>query len=382
MYNAATRRWPWATSAQVIVVLIVIVLGSPAAGAWNDARAEFDWSFPRDHLAHPGFRTEWWYLTGLLRAADGTRFGYQFTLFRIGLTRRPAGEGSDWRAGELLMGHAALTEIDGGRHRFSEVVRRASPLLAGLGRSVEQPLAWIRAPAGTDDRWSVTLDGGGFAVRMRDERQGLALTLRARAGRPMVRHGVDGYSRKPGDGRSASQYYSFTRLATTGELELDDRRLEVRGTSWMDQEFSTGTLADDQVGWGWFGLRLEDGRDLMLYRLRRADGSTSYAGGTLVAADGSVRALAPGAWQADVRERWTTPDGLVRYPTGWTIRLPAAGIELRIRAEFEASENASATGAGLRYWEGPVRIESPGGQRIGEGYAELTGYGEGTRPPV
>lgn len=356
----------------------------PPAPAWTPADPAHRWAFPRDHHAHPSYRNEWWYLTGTVEAEDppGRRFGYQLTFFRVGILPEPLPLDSAWAAGTAVMAHAAVTDPAGGRHVFSEVLWRAVPLLGGFGGQGDPVLAFAEAPPGTAARWTLRLDGDSFAFSVRDDARGLALALSARPERPLVLQGPNGYSRKAAQEGYASLYYSFTRMATGGTLTVGGRTFRVRGTSWMDRELGSSQLAPEQVGWDWFSLRLAGGRDLMLYALRRADGSADFRRATLVEADGRVRYLEPDAWRVEALGRWKSPVTGATYPQGWRVSVPGAGIELTVQPELAAAENVSRRVPGLSYWEGPVRATGPDGAPAGEGYVELTGYGERTRPPI
>ncbi len=356
---------------------------APPASSWRPADPAHVWRFPRDHWAHPAQRNEWWYFTGTVTADDdpSRRFGFQLTFFRIGLLPEGPALDSAWATGQAVMAHAAVTDVARGAHVFSEVLWRAVPLLGGFGAPPDPVLAWARAPAGTGGRWSVDLDGEGFRVAMRDDARGIALDLGLRPEKPIALQGPNGYSRKAAAEGYASLYYSVTRLATAGTIRVGGRTWRVRGESWMDKEVGSSQLAPAQVGWDWWSLRLADGRDLMLYVLRRADGSADWRNGTLVARDGEVRVLPAGAWRVTARGAWRSAGG-VAYPSGWEISVPDAGIRVHVEPLVRDAENRSALAGGLSYWEGPVRVTDAGGQPMGEGYVELTGYGEGARPPI
>jgi predicted secreted hydrolase len=350
---------------------------------WHPADPAHRWEFPRDHHAHPDLRNEWWYFTGTVAAADdpARRFGYQLTFFRIGLLPTPPALDSTWTTGQAVMAHAAITDVARGEHLFTELLWRATPLLGGFGAPPDPVLAWARAPPGTDARWSVALESSGFRLAMRDDARGMALDLALRPEKPIVLEGPNGFSRKATAEGFASLYYSITRLATEGTLTSGGRTWRVRGESWMDQEVGSSQLAPGLVGWDWWGLRLADGRDLMLYVLRRADGGADWRSATLVERDGAVRLLAPDAWTVAARGTWQSPRG-ARYPSGWDVAVPGEGIRVRVEPLVVGAENRSSVGGGFGYWEGPVRLTGPDGRPAGEGYVELTGYGEGARPPI
>ncbi len=352
-----------------------------AAGEWRVAVPEYPWSFPQDHWAHDGYRTEWWYLTGHLQAeSDRTRrFGYQFTLFRIGVLNEPVELDSDWASTSVIMGHAAVTDLASGEHVFAETFYRETPLLASFSDYPESRIGWSRGPAGTEGLWSLDWNGNGFDVAAVDTRQGMSFRLETNADKPLVFQGPGGFSRKGTDSSAASQYYSFTRLATTGEVELDGERFSVRGESWMDKEFSSSHLGENQVGWDWFSLQLDDGRDVMLYLMRTADGSVDYASGTLIDGQGVAEYLTMGDFVVDVLETWTSPSTDARYPSRWRVRLPSAGLDFELRGLAADQENRSRLPGRVYYWEGAVEVS---GGVTGRGFVELAGYGDGNRPPV
>lgn len=366
-------------------LLLLGAAGAVLAGArdeWLRARPDYRWAFPRDHWARPGYRTEWWYLTGHLEAADGSgrRFGYQFTLFRIGIVPMPPDSTSAWSAQDLVMGHAALTDLAGQRHVFAELLYRAVPPLGGFGRPLDLLIAWSRAPAGTDGEWTLRWNGAAFDLAAADHARGVALRLATRPLKPLVLQGPNGWTRKGADLDAASLYYSFTRLLTEGTVTIDDMQIPVRGLSWMDKEFGTNQLAAHQVGWDWFSLQLDDGRELMLYLLRDRSGGVDYATGTLVSPSGEAAYLGPDDWALRTTRTWRSPATGAEYPAGWRLALPAHGLRLEVVPLLADQENRSRLVADLFYWEGAVAVEDADGRPLGRGYVELTGYGTATRP--
>jgi len=367
----------------VRALLVVALLGAAQSEGWAPARADYAWSFPRDHWAHPALKTEWWYLTGNLAdsASPGRHFGYQLTFFRIGvLDHRPA-PGANWVPQMIMMGHAAVTDLGEHRHVFSDVFYRALDTLAGFGSPGDSLIAWARAPAGTSGRWTLRWTGDGFAFDMTDQRRGIAFALTATPAKPLVLQGPNGLSRKGPAPGAASQYYSYTRLDTRGTLRTGARDYAVRGTSWMDQEVGSNQLARDQVGWDWFGLQLDDGRELMMYRLRDSVGTVTWASGTIVPATGAPRYLPDSAFSVVGTAAWRSDSTAAVYPARWTIRVPDAQLVLDVVPRIADQENRSALPRGLFYWEGAVEVRI-GGRVAGRGYAELTGYGKGIRPAL
>ncbi len=373
--------------ARVVLAVAALLAGALAAAAelrFRLAAPGHAWSFPRDHHTHPGYRTEWWYLTGQLESVDppGREFGYQLTFFRVGLLPERPPLDSPWAAANLVMAHAALTDLGARSHTFSEVLWREMPLLGGFEPFPRGPIAWARAPAGTDGRWTLDLEGGAFHMAVEDRARGLAYRLTARPEKPLVFQGPGGLSRKSAAEGFASLYYSLTRLATEGTVTAGGRAWRVRGRSWMDREFGSSQLAPSQVGWDWFGLQLADGRDLMLYVLRRADGSADFARGTLVAADGSARWLSAGEFTVRSTSSWRSRASGVTYPARWSVAVPSAGLALEVEPALADQEDRAPRSGGIVYWEGAVRVRDASGRAAGTGYVELTGYGEKSRPPI
>lgn len=369
---------PFYSGALVLLLLLGEVLD------WKPARPDYAWSFPRDHWARTGFRTEWWYFTGHLQTREETprRFGYQFTFFRVGLQPSPPPLDSAWTARDVIMGHAAVTDLKGKRHLFAEILYRATPLLGEFGDGSEPLIAWSRAPAGSSGRWCLRWNGGGFDLAASDESRDFSFHLTTRGTKGPIFQGPNGYSMKGGEEGAASQYYSFTRMATQGRVSIGGDDLEVEGVSWMDKEFGSNQLGARQIGWDWFSLQLDDGRDLMLYLLRDRGNQVDFAYGTLISKAGRTRYMGAAEWSVGVTGTWTSPHNGARYPAGWRVQVPGEGLEMVVTPEVPDSENVSRLLPGLAYWEGPVRIETAGRDRLGQGYVELTGYAERSRPAL
>jgi predicted secreted hydrolase len=323
-----------------------------------------EFQFPQDHGAHPDFATEWWYLTGNLHSEDGRRFGYQLTLFRVGLQPGEAVKDSSWRSNQVYMGHLAISDIAGEQHYSAERFARAAADLAGA-RALPFEV-WLGP-------WSLRADDSGLfplVVEAQHEEMGLLLQLQA-GDKPMVLQGERGLSRKSATPGNASYYYSYTRLPTSGELHIGDTQFSVQGDSWMDREWSSSALDKDQVGWDWFALQLEDGRDLMFYQLRNKQGGAhAFSRGSLVQQDGSVRSLHPDQVILTPVRYWQADDG-TRYPVSWRLQV----AEFQLDLEVQALLDDQLMDHSVHYWEGAVDVS---GSHRGQGYLELSGY---TRNP-
>ena len=206
----------------------------------------------------------------------------------------------------------------------------------------------------------------------RDRGRGIGLAIALTPERGIVLHGDAGYSRKGPDPGNASVYLSWPRLAVSGEIEVGGSRSPITGTAWFDHEWGTSTLGGGVIGWDWFGLRLDDGRDLMVFRLRRADGTIDpRSSGTVVAADGTTSKLTHDDIQIEVLDTLTSPATGAGYPTRWRLRIPSAHVDFEVGAMLADCEIDGAATTGVTYWEGPVAVA---GSQGGEGYVEMTGY--------
>ncbi|MBI5878534.1 MAG: carotenoid 1,2-hydratase [Chloroflexi bacterium] len=326
--------------------------------------------FPADHGPHPDYQTEWWYYTGNLTATDGRRFGYQLTFFRRAITPTMQTRDSDWATNQVYFAHFALTDGSSQRHIATERYSRGAAGLAGASGAPYR--LWL-------ENWSVeSLNADGSAVRLRasDTPAGtgeLALDLKLESTKPLALHGENGLSRKSALAGNASYYFSYTRLASLGSLTINSQRFDVSGQSWMDHEFGTTGLGSDAVGWDWFSLQLNDGRELMVFQIRRRDGSIEpFSSGTLIMKDGTTHFFPSEQFRVQVLDHWQSPRTGGRYPSRWTLELPSERITLNI-APLVADQEMDIT---FKYWEGAVRIsgQSNGATVDGYGYVEMTGY--------
>jgi predicted secreted hydrolase len=348
---------------RLLLAACLLALCGPAAAEWRVAEPGWTYEFPRDHGNHPGFRTEWWYFTGNLRAQDGREFGYQLTFFRQGV-----GHGEDriplsrFVTRDIKFAHFAVTDLAAGRFHFFQKISRGAYGDAGFGRNGR--LAWI-------EDWSCE-GGETFTLRASEGDVAVELTLRPR--KPPVIHGEDGISRKGGGAGQASHYYSLTRMETAGVIRLGRETIPVSGESWFDHEWATNQLGENQVGWDWFSLQLDDGGELMLFQLRtRGGGRDPHSAGTFVDADGRVTPLDSAAFILEPTAFWKSAGTGAEYPTAWRMEVKALDLKLAVRA---AQENQELLLQPITYWEGAVRATgSRGGRAVsGQGYLEMTGY--------
>jgi predicted secreted hydrolase len=345
---------------KALTMLAPLALAASAPGPrFAEVRPGVAFAFPRDHGAHPEYRTEWWYVTGWLDGADGSHRGFQTTFFRTA-----TGIGGESRSAfaprQILFAHAALSDPTIGRLLHAEHIAREGFGLAFALRSDADVAIddWTlrRLP---DDRFVTHVGGADFT-----------LDLAFRPTQKVLAEGEGGYSRKGPDPGSASRYYSLPHLAVSGTVTRNGKAQAVTGTAWLDREWSSSYLPADAVGWDWTGINFDDGGALMAFRIRRADGSNVWAGGTWRAADGGVTTFGPHDIAFDPRHRWRSPRTGAQYSVDpvLRIRLPGGVRTLPVRPLFPDQELDGRGGGSPVYWEGAVTV--PGGR----GYLEMTGY--------
>lgn len=364
----------------IALCLGIVGLASPtfqAQSPWKQATAGYRYEFPRDHASHPDYKIEWWYYTGNVRTQDGRRFGYQLTFFRVGIDHTPANP-SKWAVRDLFMTHLAVSDPAGKRYRYAEKLSRGGPGLAGAKTDTYH--AW------NDDWFARVREQGSWVgaqgnarpnheIRAINAQAGVELTLEE--GKPPAINGINGISQKGARQGNASHYYSLTRMPTKGTIVVDGERFAVTGESWMDHEFGTSFLEVEQRGWDWFAIQLSDNRELMLYQLRRADGSRDpRSSGTLVDANGKTThldnddfTLTPG------RSTFRSANGAV-YPTEWIVSIPSQRLELNVTTPMNDQELSLVKSTGVAYWEGMIDVTGKTGTQTvtGGGYLEMTGY--------
>ena len=367
-----------------LAALLILVLLPGAVRAqypsfqYRAASPGYVFSFPRDHFNHPDFQTEWWYYTGHLKSENGQAFGFQMTFFRQAVQRGQS-QDSPWGIEDLYLAHLALSDLSGGKFYHSERLNRAGPGIAGVSR--ETGRIW-------NGNWQVMLAGGRQTLEAVADQWSLRLTLDAR--KPPVIHGLRGISQKGAGPGQASHYISLTRLAARGTIELGGQSFAVEGAAWMDHEFFTHALAPEQVGWDWLSLQLNDQTELMLFRLRRQDGSLDpYSAATYVDASGrsqhlSAREFTLRPLEERREDRWTSPSTGATYPIRWQVTIPSLGLEMEVSTRLPQQEMTTSGRLSPNYWEGAVEIAGTRGNSAidssvtlpvtGAGYLEMTGY--------
>jgi predicted secreted hydrolase len=323
-------------------------------------------SFPRDLGAHEEYRTEWWYYTGNLETSQDRHFGFQLTIFRVGLVSPAVSLPTDsqWYDQSVYFAHFALSDVSSGRFYAFDRYSRPGPGLAGA--QSEPYHVWI-------EDWQVT-EQTPNVYHLQATQAEIAIDLVLTDEMGIVLHGENGYSRKGQNITNASYYYSQPRLHADGSVQVDGSQYTVSGLAWHDHEFSSSVLDENQIGWDWFSLQSDDGAALMLFQLREGGGKTSASSsGTFIAVDGSSQNIQRNDFEISVLKEWHSPHTQAAYPGAWKIQLNEPDCLLEVRPWMADQEMNLAT---VTYWEGAVRFDGTcnGNPVSGNGYVELTGY--------
>lgn len=317
-------------------------------------------SFPRDFGAHPDFRTEWWYATGWLQTTDGKQLGFQVTFFRSA-TEHERTNPSKFAPKQLIVAHAALSDPAIGKLQHDQRVARAGFGLAQTSETTTDiKLGTWSMLREADGRYRVTLPARDFSFD-------LILTPT----QPILLQGAKGYSRKGPKPEQASHYYSEPQLQVSGAITRNGKAMKVNGSAWLDHEWSSTVLDPKAVGWDWVGANLDDGRALMAFRIRGADGASLWQHATLREKDGRLTQFNGDAIRFTPVRFWRSPRTQAKYPVEVTLEIAQQRWQLRPLQDDQELDSRQSTGA--VYWEGAVTLERDG-RRDGRGYLEMTGY--------
>ena len=325
-------------------------------------------SLPRDLAAHDDVQTEWWYYTGHAVTESGREFGFELVFFkrRTDLDRfsvvplRLIGN-------PFYFAHFAVTGHSTRSFRYAH--RKSANGLLDL-------------PASADThRYDLKL--GDWSAREADAMHLLHANIDSditfdaalKPSKRVVLNGEGGVSFK--DKGEASRYFSYTRMAMEGEIIIDGSVERFTGTAWMDREFGTWTPTDNQKGWDWFSIQLDNDCELMCYQLRNGKGLPSpFSSGTFVYADGRTVRLAAEDFNIRPIDKWKSPKTGAVYPSGWSIEVLGLEISIQVTPVILDQELDTRGTTMIVYWEGSSRVtgEAMGKKVGGNAYVELVGY--------
>jgi predicted secreted hydrolase len=362
--------WQQSRQTSAVQSSLIVNTGLPVDDDFSRVLGVQPLNFPQDHGPHPDYQTEWWYFTGNLQAEDGRRFGYQLTFFRraIQSPKNSPERDSRWATNQVYMAHFALADISNQEYRAFERIARGA---VGLSGAQAAPFrVWL-------EDWWVEETGRNLldlpSYHLQAAQDGIKLDLSLDDQKGPILQGDQGFSRKGPEAGQASAYYSLTRLNSEGMLSIGEELFAVRGASWMDHEYSTSVLTAEQVGWDWFSFQFDDNSELMVFQIRKADGSVNpFSSGAWISPQGAVTPLTQQNFNITVTKTWQSPHSKAVYPAEWEINIPTLDLQLKVEPYIADQElNLSYS-----YWEGAVKIN---GQRAGQpiqgsGYVELTGY--------
>ncbi|HSP35724.1 MAG TPA: lipocalin-like domain-containing protein [Thermoanaerobaculia bacterium] len=340
------------------------------ASTFLPALPGYQFEFPRDHGTHDEYRTEWWYYTGHVQTESGKRYGFELTFFRVGVEPPDVPQRTNWDLRNLALAHFAITDVGDKKFRYYQKLNRMSPFTAGAaaGRLDVFNEAWS-ATTTRDGAWRITASQNGDAID---------LVLRARK-QPAI-HGENGVSVKAQGVGYASHYYSMTRLVASGTVNGE----RCTGLAWMDHEFGSSALRENQRGWDWFSVQLDNDTELMLYQIRTTSGAPDVtSSGSLVTSNGDVIHLAHDQFVVRPLSKWTSPRSRAVYPLGWSIAIPSLKIRVRIDPLLDDQELVTRGSTRVTYWEGACRVSGSleNVSVSGDAYVEMTGYDRAFKAP-
>jgi len=300
--------------------------------------------FPEDHLLHPDFQSEWWYVTANLQDEQGRDYGVQFTLFAA----------ADLTGGvkqRIFFAHAALSSATD--FFFAERYARAD-----MGHAGVQANPWLAFI----DNWR--MEGGAVAplpgrIVVEEESFGYQLMT---SDADYFLQGDEGFSKKNESGSMASYYYSAPFIEVNGTVTMAGETRTVSGRAWLDREWSTRVIRAEDLGWDWFALRLNDQTALMLYRLRSHGEQHFYS--SIMSANGTIEVL--GASEVMLEAGQSQSFEGRDYVLDWRIRIPSRNIDIHTRPINDSQFLRTR----ISYWEGAVKIS---GSHESVGYMELFG---------
>ncbi|MFC7514383.1 lipocalin-like domain-containing protein [Herbaspirillum sp. GCM10030257] len=317
-------------------------------------------TFPLDFGSHPDYRTEWWYVTGWLETPDGKPLGFQVTFFRSA-TDHDTANPSKFAPRQLIIAHAALSDPAQGKLLHDQkAAREGFDIAYAKEGNTDVRLGDWRFWRKEDGAYTAEVDARDFGIR-----------LSLQPSQAIMLQGDAGFSRKGPGREQASYYYSEPHLRVSGTVTRHGKAVQVKGSAWLDHEWSTSVLEQNAAGWDWIGANLDDGSSLMAFQIRGKNGGTVWAHGALRDASGKLTQFKPDQIRFIPRRTWRSPRTGARYPVAVRLEAGANVWELEPLQDDQELDSRQSTGA--VYWEGAVTLKRDG-RRVGRGYLELTGY--------
>lgn len=330
---------------------------------------EFDpVDLPRDLAAHGDVQTEWWYYTGHLTSASGRELSFELVFFKrrtdldkfaivpLRLVGNP-----------YFFAHFAITDRATKRFRYAHRKSSNGPL--DLPASASESHYYLNL-----GNWSIR-EAGGIHVLSATLNDGTTFEASLKPEKNAVLNGDGGVSYK--DEGQASRYFAYTRMSLEADVKIDGGVEHFTGSAWMDREFGTWTPTENQKGWDWFSIQLDNGCELMCYQLRNSQGDPSlYSSGTYVDESGASTSLSSSDFEISPVGTWTSPRSGAEYPSVWRISVPRLSLDLRVVPVADDQELDTRGSTMIIYWEGACDVTGAvGGNHVaGRAYVELVGY--------
>ncbi len=326
-------------------------------------------NLPRDLFAHKNAQTEWWYYTGHGETVSGKRFGFELVFFKrrtdldkfslvpLRLFGNP-----------LFFAHFAITEIDEKKFRYAH--RKSANGFFDHPASASETHFHLRL-----GDWSLRESHGAHILRATAHNVVFEADLKPT--KPPVLNGKDGNGVSFKDEGEASRYFSYTRMEMEGDLIWNGETEHFTGSAWMDREFGTWTPTENQKGWDWFSIQLDNNCELMCYQLRNsADEVSPFSSGTYVNENGDFEHLTREDFTIEPTGFWKSPGSHATYPSGWRIKVPKMGLDLTVEPVIEDQELDTRGTTMIIYWEGACEVAGKAGEFDikGRAYVELVGY--------
>ncbi|MBS1796758.1 MAG: carotenoid 1,2-hydratase [Acidobacteria bacterium] len=331
---------------------------------------EFDpVELPRDLFAHNNAQTEWWYYTGHGETVSGKRFGFELVFFKrrtdldkfslvpLRLFGNP-----------LYFAHFAITETDEKKFRYAH--RKSANGFFDYPASASEKHFHLRL-----GDWSLRESHGAQILRATAANVVFEADLKPLKPPVLNGRGGDGVSYK--DEGQASRYFSYTRMEMEGDLIWNGETEHFTGSAWMDREFGTWTPTENQKGWDWFSIQLDNDCELMCYQLRNsANGVSPFSSGTFVNEHGQSEYLMNEDFSIEPTGYWKSPRTNAVYPSGWRLKVPKMGLDLTVAPVIENQELDTRGTTMIVYWEGACEVAGKAGESdvAGRAYVELVGY--------
>lgn len=334
----------------IFVFLLFIVACSKPFVATHDV-AKLAPQLPKQELPHPKNSLEWWYLTGFLTDEHGRTYGVEYVFFHFYTLDKIS----------RVMVNVALSVPEDSSFYYDYTIKPTKNYLPQ-----QFPLNFSL----NNYHWEGK--EGNYTVQAQMKKHPVGFKLTTQSTQAPILHGDSGYVYY-GDIADAG-YYSYSRLNTQGELYLKGDTLKVTGLFWYDRQWNCGAVSPMKVSWDWMSIHLNNGSDLMIYRVKDPKKNKTIYGGTYRDSV-STYALSDTSIYLSTNKYWKSPKSKKSYPLSWNIELSDIDAKLNLQAMFPNQELTVGQGfQRISYWEGMCTVTGTIKQKnvSGNAYLEMT----------